>query len=134
MELEELKNLPEGIGRRDVERLCDIVLHDSEEESIQDVLEKFGILGDKQWHTYEMAGDDLRGKIEKWLNCHWDDSSQYFLRMALSIAFRFGLDKELYKMALRSYTGELKDEYEKYLQNSAGDHIDPYWSLRSTGK
>ena len=134
MKLEELKNLPESIAQHDVERLCNIVLHESEKEVIQDALEKFGILGDKQWHTYELAGDDLRGRIGKWLIDHWDDSSQYFLRMALSIAFRFGLDKELYIMALRSYTGELKDEYEKYLKNSAGDHIDPYWSLRSRDK
>ena len=87
-------------------------------------------LGDKQWHTYELPSKELQIRMKNWLIQSGVLDSSENLADALVVSFYFGLDKEFYKTILNRYVGENKWQFVKDFENSLGDTIDPWWSLK----
>jgi len=131
MDLADISKYPEYPSKEVVERFCNLVLDESEKETIQETLSYLRMLGDKQWHTYKLPSDELRQKIKLWLIKNWVSNSTEYLEDLLVISYYFSLDKEFYKTALNLYQGKFKSEFLLDLENSKGNDIDPWWRLKT---
>jgi hypothetical protein len=131
MKLEDLNNYPEYPSIEVVERFCNFVLDEAEKFTPEVTLGNLQYLGDKQWHTYKLPSKELQTRIKKWLIQNWTLNSKKYLEGILVVCFNFALDKEFFRQALNLYSGEHKQEFEKMLENSTEDHIDPWWSLKN---
>ena len=129
MSVESYENLWDYLEPEEVCRLTDLCLRESSNESPNVTLSKLRILGDRQWHTYEPAPEDIHNRLEAWLLENWSTDSQDFFESTLVISYCYGLDKNLYTKALKEYQGEGKREFELDLDRSAGKNIDPWWSM-----
>jgi hypothetical protein len=130
MEYIEIDNYPEDPGKQIVENFCNLVLQESDKEIVAETMKKLLHLGDKQWHTYELPSKDLQQKIRQWLINNWVSNSDDFLEGFLITFYNFALDKEAYIKALDPYRGKYKSEFKAHLENSHGDNIDPWWTLK----
>lgn len=129
MKIEEYRDLPEGAGKEQLKSVYVKLFEDFNKDSYEDVYKKLEIICDKQWHTSELPGKDVQEMIRNWIVNNWTDS-QKFYELVIGLCYCFGLEKELYTRALNLYHGEYKNDYEKDLEQSKGDCIDPYWSMR----
>lgn len=132
MEFADISKYPEFPSNEVVEKFCNLVLDESEKEAVQETLEKLRYLGDKQWHTYHLPSKELQQKIKSWLIKNWVSNSAEDLESLLVISFDFSLDKEFYKTALDLYQGKFKSEFMSNFENSSGDNIDPWWTMKTT--
>ena len=130
MNIKEYDNLPESMKPKDIHAYCLQILKEANTDTREITLGKLNILGDKQWHTYELLPMEVRIKIREWLIQNWTDNSQQYLEDVMGIAYCYALEKGIFAEALKLYRGEHKKEFEDNLANSAGDHIDPWWSMR----
>jgi len=130
MKLEDLNNYPEYPGCEIVEQFCNLLLDEAEKETPERTLGGLRYLGDKQWHTYELPSKILQARIKEWLIQSGAMDSDKYLVDLLVVSFCFALDKEFYRIILDRYTGENKWQFVKALENSFGDDIDPWWSLK----
>jgi len=130
MKLEDLNSHPEYPKWDIVEQFCNLALDQAETVTVNETLGNLKYLGDKQWHTYEPASDALRDRIKNWLiQSGALDSTENHVAV-LVISFCFSLDKEFYSTVLEKYVGAEKLQFAKDLENSHGDFIDPWWSLK----
>ena len=130
MNLTEYEGLPDYLSRDEVHRHCMTVLVESEKDDISVTLAKLNELGDRQWHTYELPDPALQTRLRKWLIDNWVSADQDYLESVLGLSYCFALDKELYGLALQYYTGEHLKEFQRDLEKSDGDNIDPWWSMK----
>ncbi len=130
MKLEDLNSYPEYPTIEVVEQFCNLVLDQVDAVVVEDTLSSLQYLGDKQWHTYEVPSEALRDRIKSWLIHSGVLDSAKYTESVLVVIFCFCLDKELYKTALKKYTGTHKQEFVRSLENSTGEIIDPWWSLK----
>lgn len=136
MKLEEYESLPDSMSHDEIQRLCITALEESETEDIPVTLAKLDQLGHRQWHTYKLPDPALQSQLRQWLIDHWASPGQEYLEAVLSLSYCFGLDKEIFGQALMCYTGEHLEEFNKDLEKSDGNDIDPWWSMKqySAGK
>ncbi len=125
-----MKPFPDTMSRDEVHRHCMAVLEESEKDSISVTLAKLDELADRQWHTYELPDPGLQTRLRKWLIDNWVSADQDYLESVLGLSYCFALDKELYRRALQCYKGEHLKEFQRDLEKSGGDSIDPWWSLK----
>ncbi len=130
MKYTDISKYPEFPPNDIVEKFCDLVLEESEKEIAQETLGKLQYLGDKQWHTYCVPSKELQQRIKSWLIKNWVSNSSEYLESLLVISFDFSFDKEFYKTALDLYQGKHKSEFTAHLENSLGDNIDPWWTMK----
>ncbi|HZL89254.1 MAG TPA: hypothetical protein VFB96_12825 [Pirellulaceae bacterium] len=130
MQTEDLENLPDYLEPADVWRLSEQVLQESTQESVSATLRKLNVLADQQWHGYEPAPRDLRERLTRWLVQNWQSGSEEYLEAVLGLTYCYGLDKRIYREALCAYHGPFRKEFERNLERSVGENIDPWWSLR----
>ena len=130
MKFEDLNNYPEYPDNKVVDQFCRLVLAEAEEKIPEETLGRLRYLGDKQWHTYELPSKELQIRMKNWLIQSGVLDSSENLADALVVSFYFGLDKEFYKTILNRYVGENKWQFVKDFENSLGDTIDPWWSLK----
>ena len=130
MKFSDLDSHPEYPDKQVIEDFCILVLQESEMETVVETLDKLRLLGDKQWHTYELPSKDLQTKIRQWLINNWISNTDAYLEALLSTCINFALEKELFRKALDLYAGKHKTEFEAALNNSQGDHIDPWWTRK----
>jgi len=127
MKLEDYEKLPDSMPVAEVLEHCKKLLDSDEAQS--EVLSKLDILADRQWHTYQLPNPMLQAKLRAWLMKHWVSEDQDYLEAVLGLAYCFGLDKEIYELALVEYHGDHVAEFRKNLEMSAGDNIEPWWSM-----
>ena len=132
MKLEDLNNYPEYPEIEVVEQFCNLVLDQAETVMTEETFGHLRYLGDKQWHTYKVPSEMLRERVKAWLIYSGALDSEKYLEIMLVIAFYFCLDKEFYETVLEKYTGTHKQEFVRSLENSTGEIIDPWWSLKHT--
>jgi hypothetical protein len=130
MKLEEYDHLPDGMTAAEVAELIDIFLGAQSADSRRERFMKLETICDKQWHTYELPGQEVQEKIQRWIEVNWEDSIEYF-ELAMGLCYCFALSKRLFEEALKDYAGEQRWEYVQMLENSNAETLDPYWSLRS---
>ena len=133
MDLSNHEHLPEYPESSEVEKYCFAILDEANREPTQDTIQKLQAIGDKQWHTYQLPSIELQAALKKWLIQNWISNSDDYLEAILYLAFNFGLDKEFYTKALSLYEGRFEGEYQRALDNSSGDFIDPWWSMKEQG-
>jgi hypothetical protein len=131
MDLKEYSDLPDSISCDDVHRYCIQALSEAICEDISITLEKLDELGDRQWHTYELPKPELQIQLREWLIQNWISATPDYLESVLDLSYCFALDKEIYRRALHDYNGEHLIEYQRHLEMSDGNTIDPWWSLRN---
>lgn len=129
MDLEDYKNLPEGMSKEEVETLCLEFLNDFSGKYSEDVLDKINIICDKQWHTYELPSGNIMEAMSEWLDSYCEIEA-FSSDIVMRIAYCFGLEKKIFEKVAKVYGQSEISEYKEDLQNSSGDRIDPYWSLR----
>lgn len=129
MNLEEYESLPDSMSRDEIYRHCMTVLEESKKEDTSVTLAKLNELADRQWHTYELPDSALQDRLSRWLIDNWVSADQDYLESVLGLSYCFALDKELYRCALANYTGNHVKEFQRSLENSVGDKIDPWWSM-----
>lgn len=130
MKFEDLEHYPEYPSLEVVEWFCDLALAESEKEIPEEVLGKLLVLSDKQWHTYQLPSNEIKGKIKNWLIQSGLLDSKKFLVSLLVISFSFSLDKEFYKKILDMYSGSDKWQFQRNYNNSLGVDMDPWWTLK----
>ena len=131
MQLSEYRHLPDYMKPAEVERYCFLILQESSLESVTQTLEKLREMSDRQWHTYELPSKELRNKLKNWLIQNWTSNSSEYLESMMVLSYCFGLDKEFFSQALAHYDGKFKVNFQRDLENSPDDRIDPWWRLRS---
>ncbi len=131
MQLSEYRHLPDYMKPVEVERYCLLILQESSLESVTQTLEKLQEMSDRQWHTYELPSKELRNKLKNWLIQNWTLNSSEYLESMMVLSYCFGLDKEFFSQALVHYDGKFKVKFQRDLENSAGDSIDPWWRFSS---
>ncbi|ASF48177.1 hypothetical protein [Methylovulum psychrotolerans] len=129
MILQQYQDLPETMTKMAVAKLLADFLQAADSDTGEQNYAKLDIIGDKQWHTYEVADADVRQKLSHWLEANWEENQDYF-DMVLGVCYCFGLEKSLFMRALQGYHGEQLWEYVQMLDNSVGKTIDPYWSMK----
>ncbi len=129
MKYEDLYEMPEYPAPDIVEKLCFLVLDESQEMGIDITMERIDELSDKQWHTYEWPSDILKERITCWLEENWNVASNEYFLFVLGVGYCFALNKTFFKKALDQYNGEHKKEFEDDYNNSPQDFINPWWSL-----
>ena len=129
MNLAEYESLPDSMSRDEIHRHCMTVLEESKKEDISVTLAKLNELGDRQWHTYELPDSALQARLRRLLIDNWVAADQGYLESVLGLSYCFALDKELYRCALTNYTGDHLEEFQRSLENSVGDNINPWWSM-----
>ncbi|UXI70446.1 hypothetical protein [Tahibacter amnicola] len=130
MDLDEYEDLPETISAAQVEVLVDVFINEQRSGSGKDWFAKLEILADKQWHTYSEPSLSVREKVTSWILEAWEDSDD-FLELAMGVAYSFCLRKQVFERAFVAYNGSQKVEFAEMLENSPGDNMDAYWSLRN---
>lgn len=130
MNLEEYEKLPDYMSRDEVHRHCVTALNESEKDDISVTLAKLHELGERQWHTYELPDAALQTRLNEWLINNWISADQDYLESVLGLAYCFALSKELYRCALQYYMGEHLSDFQRDLDKSDGDNIDPWWSMK----
>jgi hypothetical protein len=131
MNLEEYEALPDSMSHNDVHRYCMLALNEARSEDISRTLEKLDVLSDRQWHTYESPKPEFQSQLREWLIEHWISPNQDYLESVLSLSYCFALDKDIYRRALKDYSGEHVNEFQRHLEMSDGDTIDPWWSMKN---
>ena len=127
MNIKDYKKLPEGLGKDDVKKYCDILLEEAEHEPTNATLDKLDEMGIRQWDTYETPDEDLQDRLTDWINKNLELHDQRMIEGALKTIYSFSLSKDLYEKYLNVYIGEFKDQCVEILNNAHGDRIDPYW-------
>lgn len=130
MNLEDYNALPDSLDPVEVEHYCNLILDEAISELPKETLRKLRLLGDRQWHCYEVPSKGLQQRLRKWCVNNWTESSPEFLEGVLVTAYNFALDKEFYKTVLERYNGTHLAEFKLDLEKSLGDFIDPWWSYR----
>lgn len=130
MELEEYENLPDGMSSKEVELLWCTFLSEEGDSFTQDSIEKMYILCDKQWHTYEIPSTATKDAVSSWIE-RWIQAGDYDPELVARVVYSFGLEKKLLEEVLARHSDMDVRDYKKDLENSAGQFIDPYWSLRN---
>lgn len=131
MSFEAYEDLPDYLEPGVVWELTERALRESAGEEVRLTLFKLDALSDRQWHTYKLAPETLRENLRTWLIKHWQPQSEFYLEMLLGLAYCYALDKGIYVQALEQYQGRDKCEFERHLEKSAGENIDPWWSMRA---
>ena len=129
MNIEDYENIEDGISVEKLNSIYDVFFKETDNESQELSIEKLEILSEKQWHTYENPKTEVQENLKKWLYSNWVESDEY-LELVMVVCYSFALDKDIYAKALNSYTGDYRAEFLKDIENSKGDYIDPYWSMR----
>ncbi|WP_070218333.1 MULTISPECIES: hypothetical protein [unclassified Janthinobacterium] len=127
MNIKEYENLPDGLHPLTVWEHTRIALIESEGEDKFLTLRKLRELAHHQWHTYEIPPSGLRDHLQRWLQEHWQHSYQ-FIESVLLIAYSFCLNKGIYSKALEEFPGAFSLS-EQDLEQSAGESMNPWWSL-----
>ena len=127
MNIEDYENLPDGLDPLTIWEHTRITLIESEERDRCLTLRKLHELAHDQWHTYEIPPSGLRDHLQNWLHEHWQHSYQ-FIESVLLIAYSFCLSKEIYSKALEEFPGAFRLS-EQDLEQSAGESMNPWWSL-----
>ncbi len=130
MDLQEYEDLPTYLASADVWDLTELTLRDSAGEDLELTFEKLFLVADQQWHSYEEPPERIRTLVRDWLLAHWQADSTEYLERVMRVSFYWALDKAFFRRALDVYRGD-KAEYERLLEVSPGDHIDPWHSLRA---
>lgn len=130
MELDEYENLPEGMSAKEVKSLWRTFLSEEGDSFTQDSIEKMYIICNKQWHTYELPSAATRDAVSGWVK-RWIQTGDYDPELVARVVYSFGLEKKLLEQLIARLSDMDICDYEKDLENSAGEFIDPYWSLRS---
>lgn len=134
MTLSDYQGLNEGMTSDEVADIFEKWFDETTSEPLEDSLAKLDILADHQWHTYSLAPQQIRDKLEEWLaSSVSQQSNQECLEIALGSAYCFGLTKELYMKWLTFYQGEFVGEFKSNLENTdfSLNYVDPYWSLKA---
>lgn len=129
MNIVEYESLSDGLDKSRMKSVYHALMEDMKLDSFDSLVAKLDLLCDIQWHTYELPDAEVQDSISSWLISNWKDSDEY-LELVLSVCYCFGLSKNLFVAALERYNGDAREEFEKYLNMSLSNHIDPYWSLR----
>ena len=114
----------------EIASICHRLISESATRPFVDTLSEMDELADIQWHTYESQEETVIEEIEEWFTKNWK-SDQEFFEALLGIGYCFGFRKELYKKGLELYDGEHNEEFRLNYENSSGNRIDPWWSLRN---
>jgi len=131
MQLSEYKLLPDYIEPAEVEKYCFLILQESALETVAQTLEKLNEMSDRQWHTYQLPPRELQDELKKWLIQNWTSNSSEYLESIMGLSYCFGLDKEFFSKALAYYEGRFKNGFRRDLDNSVGEFIDPWWSMKA---
>jgi len=113
----------------DVEKYCYLILEESNREDRKFTISKLREMCDRQWHTYTLPSSDLQLALKEWLINNWGTNSKEYLETILVISFNFGLDKAFFIKALSLYDGRHVTEFQRDLDKSTGDNINPWWSM-----
>lgn len=127
MSIKDYENLPDGLDPLTVWEHTRLALVESEGRDKCLTLRKLHELAHHQWHTYEIPPSDLRDHLQSWLHEHWQHSYQ-FIESVLLIAYSFCLNKGIYSKALQEFPGAFGFS-EQDLEQSAGENMNPWWSL-----
>jgi len=129
MKLEEYENLPEGLSHEKVEKLCEDFFTNSRNNYSEEFLNIIDVLCDTQWHTYELPSNQVKALAFEWVGgyINYPESSSDVI---LKVIYCFGLAKSLVFEVVKKYGDSSIDEYRKTIENSPGECIDPYWSMR----
>ena len=129
--IDEYENLPDGMNPASIWELAEVALTKSEDET--DInLRRLATLSHLQWHTYEIPPQILRENMQRWLLQHWAHTDE-FVESVLLIAYSFALDRQIYAKALAEFPDPY-GEHARDLDQSPGDNMDPWWSLRVQGR
>ena len=120
----------DNISPAEIASHCQRLIAGTEGMSLVDTLSELDDLSNLQWHTYEMNEERIVDEMGNWFLSKWNDD-QGFLEALLGIGYCFGFRKEIYKKGLESYDGERNEEFRLNFENSNGDRIDPWWSLKN---
>lgn len=129
MKLDEYEDFPEGMSSKEVESLWRTFLHEEGDAFTRDSMEKMYILCDKQWHTYELPSSATRESVKIWIE-QWLKDGSYDPELVSLVVYCFGLEKRLLEKILARHKDMDISDYEIDIENSPGEFIDPYWSLR----
>ncbi|OPY88304.1 MAG: hypothetical protein A4E71_00515 [Smithella sp. PtaU1.Bin162] len=130
MNVEDYNRLPDGLTPKEVRAYLTTLLKESEAENPDVTVEKLILLGERQWHTYELLPRGMRSQLQEWIIKNWTDGSEKCLESFLIIACDYALDKEIFAQALKRYHGKSAGEFERDLANSREDYVDPWWSMK----
>jgi hypothetical protein len=130
MDISDYKRLPDYLDPLAVDEYCLRALAESSTESVWITIEKLKELSDRQWHTYRLPPKALQIKLQSWLVKHWSSDSPEYLEAVMIISYCFGLEKRIFVRALKSYRGKFRTVFQKDLENSSEDFIDPWWGLK----
>lgn len=133
MNLHEYQKLPEIMDGSDLVSIFEEFFKEAKTQDPSEWMPKLEILCEKQWYTYEKPDAELKEKTRSLLINNWSWSDDY-LRLVLTASQSFGLDKSLFCKALGKYQGRGTEDFQRVLQNSVGDDIDPYWSFKNDSR
>lgn len=132
MQLSEYRLLPDYMKPAEVEKYCILILRESSLEVVPQTLAKLREMSDRQWHTYELPSRSLQDELKNWLIQNWTTNSDEYLESVMVLGYCFGLDKEFFQKALSLYQGKSKNEFQRGLDKSDGEFIDPWWSMKAS--
>ena len=128
---EDIDKYPEYPSEDIIKMFVDYVIQNSIDEDPKKTLSKLGDLGDKQWHTYQELPIEYKNNIKEFLIRIWNNNDNEFLESILSISYCFALEKGFYKKAFENYSGNFKSDFERDLNASVGEFINPWWTLKN---
>ena len=129
MELSEYRKLPDQMDISEVEKYCFLILEEARLDSREITISKLCEMCNRQWHTYKLPSTDLQTALKDWLINNWITNSNDYLETIMVIAFNFGLDKAFFAKAYSFYDGLSMVEFQRDLDKSTGDNINPWWSM-----
>lgn len=136
MLLEEYSELPDYMTVEELEKyftqLIDYSMKVSDiyNESISEAVYE---LSDRQWHTYEPINNDIKEKIEVWINKVWNTNSPELIENITSIIGLLGLVKS-FQLVKKSISDDISEEVREILEMTIkelnGNVEDPYSGMR----
>jgi hypothetical protein len=132
--LEEINNLPDYMKPEELTNWFFKVIDNFKDGKINkiDALKCFVSLSERQWHTYELIGSELKTTIENWILQYWENDIGFIDEISI-VTGTLGLEIIYDKIkALMHQTDDakLKELIEEIVKEFGDSVSDPYSSLR----
>ena len=131
--IEEIENLPTYAKQEVINQWLKRVMDGFDAGLIdrREMIDCMYELADQQWHQYELMPESECIQVEQWVLSVMDFAKRADAELLVSLAHCLGFRRVTVKQFVEEVVfDDLQNAFHEILQNSSGERVDPYHSLR----